>query len=60
MLKNPLVRVGVRAFIAGASVFVATFQAHQVWDASLLKGAIGAGILASLEYFTKLNPTVGK
>ncbi len=60
MLKNPNVRLGVRALIAGASVFVATLQAHTVWDAALVQGALGAAVLASLEYFTKLNPTVGK
>jgi hypothetical protein len=60
MLKNATVRLAVRAAVAGVSVFVATLQANATWDSALLKSAVTAALLASLEFFTPLNPTVGK
>jgi uncharacterized membrane protein YjjP (DUF1212 family) len=58
-MKNPTVRWALRAVVAGASAAIVYLQGHDNWDSSLIRGAVVAAVLASLEYLTKLNPNVG-
>jgi hypothetical protein len=56
---SPALRLVARAIAAGLLAFLSQVQASDSWDASLLRSAIVAGILAALEYLTPLNGTVG-
>lgn len=56
---TPTVRLVVRALVAGLTTFATQLQGSTSWDAGLVKGAIVAGVLATLEYLTPLNPHVG-
>lgn len=56
---TPAIRLGLRALVAGLTVFLTQLQQSASWDKSLVEAAIAAGVLAGLEYLTPLNPTVG-
>lgn len=59
ILANPTVRLGLRALLAGVGVLVAQIQASDHVDGAVLRAAIVAAALASLEAFTPLNALVG-
>lgn len=56
---TPGLRLALRALIAGLTVFLTQLQQSATWDKGLIEGALVAGVLASLELLTPLNPTVG-
>ena len=59
-MSRPIVRLAIRAILAGAAVFVATLQAADDPSSSqvLVAAAVAAG-WAALEAFTPLNSLVG-
>jgi hypothetical protein len=64
-MSNPLVRLAIRALIAGVWAFAASIQAASdygadSWITAAIAGLAGAAILAGAELGTPLNPTVGK
>ncbi len=59
-MSRPIVRLAVRALLAGAAVFVATVQAAEnPTSKTVLVAALVAAGWAALEAFTPLNSLVG-
>lgn len=59
LLSNPTVRLITRAIVAGVLAFLAQIQASDNLDATILRSAAVAGLLAAVEYFTPVNALVG-
>jgi hypothetical protein len=58
-VSNPVVRLALRALLVFVLSAAAQLQASDSWDGTVLRAALSAGVLAALEVFTKLNPSVG-
>lgn len=55
----PTVRLVLRALAAGLTVLLTQLQQSSGWDGAVWQAALVAGVLATLEYLTPLNPVVG-
>lgn len=58
-MKNPYVRLAVRALVVAAGSLVVQLQASDRLDSSVLRAALLGAALAGLEVLTPLNPSVG-
>ena len=63
-MTNPVVRLALRALVAGLLAFISSIQAAEAytgeaWITAALYGIGAAAVLASAELATPLNNTVG-
>ena len=58
-MKNPYVRLALRAVAAAAGAFLAQLQAADRLDGTVLRSALVGAAMAGLELFTPVNPNVG-
>lgn len=56
---TPTVRLVIRALVVGLTVLLTQLQQSSGWDGAVWQSALAAGVLATLEYLTPLNPNVG-
>lgn len=58
-MNSPILRLILRAILAGVTTFATQLQQSTNWDRSLISGAIVGAVLAAAEVLTPLNASVG-
>jgi len=59
VFRNPKVRLGAKAVIAGAAAYYANVKGAEVIDSATAQAALTAALWAALETLTPLNAAVG-